>query len=155
MADNKPGKSPDDLILLEMLYKSEQNPVYVWEAIANAQLFSISLPEWVLDYLAQASINIMALTESPPTRIGPALTIALGFKDEDAPYNPFGNAQKIANGLRLAVEVQILIRNGDKEYIAIEETAKAQETSKGTVRRAYEDWQERFKRHYAMFDEEE
>ena len=155
MTDNKPNILNDALILQEMLYRSEQNPVYVWEAIVQASLMGGALPTWVLDYLAQASIEIMALCESPPTRIGPALSTALGFTNEDAPRNAFKNAQKIAHEFRLAAAVHIRICDGDKEYLAIEETAKAQETPISTVRRAYKGWKARFKSHMELLDQEE
>lgn len=155
VTDNKPKLLNDALILQEMLYRSEQNPVYVLEAIAQASLTESALPTWVLDYLAQVSVEIMALRESPPTRKGPALTNALGFTNKDAPRSAFKNAQKIAHEFRLAAAVHIRICDGDKEYFAIEETAKAQETPISTVRRAYKGWHARIERHEELLDQEE
>ena len=69
MTDNKPNILNDALILQEMLYKSEQNPVYVWEAIARASLTEGALPTWVLDYLAQLRVvNIQSHLVTSCTR---------------------------------------------------------------------------------------
>ena len=160
MTDHEQKTHNDAFVLLEMLHKSEQNPVYVWEAIARASLgaahsvSAISLPAWVLDYLAQVSFEIMALCEEPPKRIGPALSKALGFAGTDAPSNPFKNAQKIAHEFRLAMEVHLRIYQGDKEYIAIDDVATARGMPQSTVRRAYKGWKARMEQHEALLDSE-
>lgn len=135
-----------------MLYRVERNPYYVWYTIALEKTKGFSRPDWVSDYLERVAVKIASMANHPPGKVGIALTEALEFKAEGAPSNPFKAAQKARSDLRLALEVYCRMQWGDKEYIAIENTAKKNGVPEAKARRAFKAWGSRIDKYAKLSD---
>lgn len=154
MTDNADKSDGSEFIINEMLYKSEHNPYYVWEAIAKAKILGLPFPKWVHDYLAKAAINISALANSPPKNVGDGLAKALEFRSKQAPMNPFKNAQKIRDQFRLAALVKERVDGGEMETYVIDEIVKNTGIPRSRLVRAYKEWSHLWELHLKQLDNE-
>lgn len=92
------------------------------------------------------------MADRPPGKVGNALTEALEFKAEGAPSKPFKAAQKARSDLRLALEAHCRTQMGDKEYIAIEDTAENNGVPESRARRAFKAWESRIAQYAKLSD---
>jgi hypothetical protein len=88
-------------------YGNTSNPVYVWEAMAEALTHDLPLPDWTLDYLKQTAVSMARLSREQIPRegvIARAVAAALGFRRRGR-SNPFRDVNQAAHELMIASDV--------------------------------------------------
>ena len=144
------------LAFYEARYAATQNPIFVWEAIAQAIANNRALPPWVLLYLARvaSAFHDMSRAQIPQEEIAPAVYRALDFKATKG-VNPFRLISATSHDLVIACEVWEQIREGKKPDLAFDDVARAhparcekdprcQSISRTTVYRCWEDHKSQF-----------
>lgn len=135
-------------------YEESGNPIHAWRAYAELRsLGKNSFPDWLLAYLDSSCDNLLkmcdplfpsvqALVETVPgtKKFNPTTAIAeaMQFKKpgKSGRGHPISDVQN-SKWLSLGGLVELRIRQGWKQYLAIEEVAKERGVSRATVQRAY------------------
>ena len=130
----------DDLEVLRRAYEKTKNPLYVWQAIALDIAPGEEFPYWVRKYLVcsgkdllQVAFDIVlegAKIKNPASEVAKALRFQRGGKY----FSQYANTK--SHWLFLGEEVEKLVGEGDKPYIARERVAKRHKLSSSTVRLA-------------------
>lgn len=96
-----------DLSRLRVEFTRTQNPVFAWEAIADAIDARVPIPPWTIEYLRGAAVEIAELSRSETPKknqTAKAVYEALGFNGRGR-FNPFREIARIAHDVGVAVHV--------------------------------------------------
>lgn len=131
---------PEDLIEVERrCFIETDNVMHVWAAYGFARAAGAPVPDWVLRYFDRIGRSIMALAIEARTEggkdLGPRIAKALGLASagRGSPLTAYHSDWMV-----LGMNVRDRMRQGDKDYLAVESVAKDGGVSEATVRRAHE-----------------
>ncbi len=122
-------------------YGESHNPLHLWGALRSCRANGLPLPEEVLAHLERVARSLLRLAESsptPPSRVGPALQRALGFRVGKGSGSEFSDYRKWLNDRALAIDIDVA-RHGQRgvgKEKAAERIAAAHGVSVSTVKRA-------------------
>ena len=132
----------EDPEVLRRAYEKTGNPLYVWQAIAFDIGYARELPLWVRGYLVNSGMDLLkvafgvvledAKIKNPASEVAKALRFQRGGGNYFSEY-----ADTKAHWMFLGEQVEKLVDQGDKPYIAWECVAARYKVSSATVRRAW------------------
>ena len=115
---------------LKRQYRTTQNPLYVWAAYRACRAAKATIPEWVLEYLDRSAEHLLELEQEFKTGRNPKETVsaiadAFEMKTRGA-GTVFSRVDlgKDIEWFMISLEVYKRIKEGNKEYIVIEDLAK-------------------------------
>ncbi|MCG8097264.1 MAG: hypothetical protein JAZ17_27190 [Candidatus Thiodiazotropha endolucinida] len=61
------------------VYRKTNNPLYIWQAYSMCREVDLPIPDWILEYLDQCSINLMNHWDNPPKESANAIAKSLNM----------------------------------------------------------------------------
>jgi hypothetical protein len=113
--------------------KEHGNPLDLWFAYRTFRARQLQLPEWLLTYFDVAANALLSLIHERPENPDRA-TAAAFLMHRRGRGTVFSGYQNL-DELLASAEVSTRLAQGDKKYIAVEESARAMGKSKKTVMR--------------------
>jgi hypothetical protein len=136
------------------LHERTQNPLFAWDALFWSRGISWSrgarqeTPEWILAYLAQAAVELLAWTDPAAQQKPRDVQRAMGLlppagsdmRTTVHQYQTINDQIARARHLHRLLNANVDVHQGVKFVELSEEVAKATRVSASTVRRDYERW---------------
>ena len=109
-------RAPYRIEFAEEDYKRDGNPLDVWTGMYWSRIAGVELADWIMGYLLQVNVRLLALVTDPPgnekNASAKAVFSALGFKTTAGKTSPFQQKHLVKRDQEIFREIHRRIEDG-------------------------------------------